>query len=74
MDELNAHLDLNYTKYLLDNNLLICECNCVSVAEIKSLFKQRSEIDLEILKQKFGFGSGCQSCVKNKDTWIDNIF
>lgn len=56
----------------LDDDVLICECFCVSVADIKELCGDR--MDLDLVKDRLNLGSGCQSCLKRKDDWIDKIF
>ncbi len=56
----------------LEDEALICECFCVSAGDIRSL--GTTSVDLEILKDHFNMGQGCQSCIKNKDTWINKIF
>ena len=55
----------------LDDNVLICECFCVSAGDIRSL--QQSEIDFDSLKTKFNLGAGCGSCLKTKEDWVDKI-
>lgn len=57
----------------LDDQVLICECFAVSVADIRS-FSEDQKVDLEALKTAFGLGQGCQSCMKRCDYWINKIF
>lgn len=56
----------------LEDEVLICECFCVSVADIRELCG--THVDLDLLKDQLNLGSGCQSCLKKKDDWINKIF
>ena len=56
----------------LDDDVLICECFCVSVADIRELCS--TQVDLDLLKDRLNLGNGCQSCLKRKDDWFDKIF
>ena len=56
----------------LDDDVLICECFCVSVGDIRSVCS--TNVDLDLLKEKFNMGGGCQSCLKRKEDWINKIF
>ena len=56
----------------LDDDILICECFCVNVGDIRSICK--STVDIDLLKGQLNLGSGCQSCLKNLDTWVNKIF
>lgn len=56
----------------LEQDYLVCECFCVSVADIREVCKD--EVDLELLKNEYSFGQGCQSCLKNRDHWCHLIF
>jgi NAD(P)H-nitrite reductase large subunit len=56
----------------LDDDVLICECFCVNVGDIRET--GLTKIDLAFLNEKFHMGQGCQSCIKNKDSWIDKVF
>lgn len=58
----------------LDDETLICECFCVSVGDIRIICGHEQKVDLELLKTVLGMGTGCGSCIKNKDYWIDRIF
>lgn len=57
----------------LDDELLICECFCVSVGDIRK-FSEGSKVDLEALGNSLGLGHGCQTCLKRSDDWIEKIF
>ena len=73
IDKLDSYIEVDKCDQLPDD-YLICECNCVSVADIKNEFTRIDDIDFELLKNKYLFGTGCQSCIKNKADWINKIF
>lgn len=56
----------------LDDETLICECFCVNARDIRELCQ--SHVDFDLLKDQLSMGQGCQSCVKNKEDWINKIF
>lgn len=56
----------------LDDDTLICECFCVSAGDIREVCS--TSVDLELLKTRFNFGGGCQTCLKSKESWINKIF
>jgi NAD(P)H-nitrite reductase large subunit len=56
----------------LDDEVLICECFCVSALDIRE--RCTSSVDLDLLNDHFNMGQGCQTCIKNKETWINKIF
>jgi NAD(P)H-nitrite reductase large subunit len=56
----------------LDDDALICECFCVNAGDIRSVCS--TKVDLDLLKSHFKMGQGCQTCTKNKDSWINKIF
>ena len=56
----------------LDDETLICECFCVNVKDIRELCG--TYVDLDLLKDQLNMGQGCNSCIKNKESWINNIF
>lgn len=56
----------------LDDETLICECFCVSAADIRSL--GGPDVELEKCRTTFALGTGCQTCVKNIDSWMNKIF
>ena len=58
----------------LDDEVLICECFCVSVGDIRSTCVNELRVDLAKLKTEFGLGTGCQSCTTKIETWVHNIF
>lgn len=58
----------------LDDEILICECFCVSVADIRRFCADTQKVDLLALQSALGLGTGCQSCLKRSDYWVDKIF
>jgi hypothetical protein len=55
----------------IDDDCLICECFCISAKDIRDLGQLKLELDT--VQKKLGLGSGCQSCLKNIEDWIDRI-
>ena len=62
------------TEEKLDDEVLICECFCVSACDIREAFVDTKTVDVQILQDTLNLGHGCQNCMKNKDTWINKIF
>ncbi len=58
----------------LADDVLICECFCVNVRDIREACKEKNEVDLELLRRRFSMGEGCQSCVRAAPQWVDKIF
>ena len=58
----------------LDDEILICECFCVSVKDIRQEFEETGKVDVQLLQDRFSLGHGCQSCMKRIDSWINKIF
>jgi NAD(P)H-nitrite reductase large subunit len=56
----------------LDDEVIICECFCVNVADIRRI--QKNEVNIESLKKSFGLGNGCSSCLKTTHKWKNKIF
>lgn len=56
----------------LDGEILICECFCVSVKDISDACPQG--LDLDLLAQRFGFGTGCMTCLKDLPKWQTLVF
>ena len=56
----------------LADDVLICECFCISVGDIRETCL--NEVDLDLLADRFNMGQGCQSCIKNKVSWIHKVF
>jgi bacterioferritin-associated ferredoxin len=61
-------------KQLLDDEILICECFCVNVRDIRDSFKESKKVDLSILSERLCMGKGCGSCIKSSSEWLDKIF
>ena len=63
-------------KDFINDEVLVCECMCISAKEIKDFFikKRTNLIDLDDLKSELGLGSGCSSCIKSFSSWKDKIF
>ena len=58
----------------LKDEVLICECFCVNVRDIREAFPEHDEVDLGLLRQRFSLGEGCTSCIKAAPEWINKIF
>ncbi len=58
----------------LADEILICECFCVSVGDIREACKAQGLVDLDALQARFSLGQGCQSCVKEFHSWSKQIF
>lgn len=58
----------------LDGEIIICECFCVSVEDIRNTCAATSQVDIRLLQDRYSMGQGCQSCIKRMDSWIYKIF
>lgn len=58
----------------LSDDVLICECFCVSVGDIRMACAEAGTVDVDLLQQRFDLGKSCQSCLKRLDSWIHKIF
>lgn len=58
----------------LDDEVLICECFCVSVRDIREVCDSTQRVDFELLAKKLSLGQGCQSCLRTAQSWQDKIF
>ena len=58
----------------LADDVLICECFCVNVRDIREACGDKSEVDLDLLRQRFSLGEGCKSCTKAAPEWVNKIF
>lgn len=58
----------------LTDDVLICECFCVNVRDIREACSGTGEVNLEVLREGFSLGEGCKSCVKAAPDWINKIF
>ncbi len=56
----------------LDGEVVICECFCVSVNDIRSICK--NGLDLNLLAEHFGMGTGCKTCLKDSPKWQSLVF
>ena len=74
--ELQAKGESDRNQKLLADEVLICECKCVSVGEIREALNTGNikTVDLDYLKKRLGLGSGCSSCLKNFESWKSGIF
>ena len=61
-------------KELLEDDVLICECFCVSVGDIREVCDETKLVDIEKLQQQFHFSQGCGTCMRRKNEWFDLIF
>lgn len=59
---------------LLDEEVLICECFCVNVRDIRETCSASQTVDLQVLQEKLSLGHGCRTCIKNVEFWKDKIF
>jgi len=58
----------------LADDVLICECFCVSAFDIRQVCATNQVVDLVTLQENFNLGLGCQSCLKNLESWSSKIF
>ena len=56
----------------LDGEVLICECFCVSVNDIRNACPKG--LDLELLSERFGLGTGCKTCLRDLPNWQSLVF
>ena len=56
----------------LDEDLLICECMCISVRDIRETFKINGP-SLDLLVSELGMGTACSTCLKSKEDWFNRI-
>lgn len=77
-DEFNL---LNEAREILDSkghnskfsdDLLICECMCLSAGDIRKCLKE-NVVDLNLLTCELKLGSGCSSCLKSFHSWKEGI-
>lgn len=73
IDNLDSFIETQ-NSYIIDDDTLICECNCVSAKAIRDLVNNKDDISIELLSRRLKLGIACKSCVKAKDSWIDNLF
>ncbi len=58
----------------LADDVLICECFCVNVRDIRNACAEHGEVNLDLLRNRFSSGGGCQSCVRAAPEWANKIF
>jgi NAD(P)H-nitrite reductase large subunit len=56
----------------LPRETVICECYCVSVGDVLDICPQA--LDLELLAERFGLGTGCKSCLKDMPRWHSLLY
>ncbi len=54
---------------VLGDEVLVCECFCVDVGEIRRSMEPGKEVDWCALQERLQLGSGCGTCWKRKDEW-----
>lgn len=69
-----AHIVSWQDQELLADEILICECNCINVGTIRKTLTGKEELNPKVLKEKLNLGSGCNSCIKSLDSWMDKVF
>jgi NAD(P)H-nitrite reductase large subunit len=74
LNQIDSASELLNPNCSLADDVLICECFCVSAGDIRDLCAQKGEVNLTELREHFNFGEGCKSCIKNIDSWLKNIF
>lgn len=58
----------------IPDDVLICECFCVSALDIRNVCSELGMVDVDLLQETMDLGRGCQSCLKRIDSWVNNIF
>ncbi len=58
----------------LEDEVLICECFCVSVGDIRETCSSIQKLDLKLVQDNLSLGYGCQSCLKQIEFWGNKIF
>lgn len=72
LEEARLQLETSNKHNKPDDDLIICECLCISVEIIRDFFKKNGT-DLSLLSKELGLGSGCSSCLRSVDNWLDKI-
>lgn len=72
LEEARLQLDSSKGNAKLDDDHLICECMCVSVGMIREILIGK-EVNLSLLSEELGLGSGCSSCMRDFAQWKDKI-
>lgn len=58
----------------LDEEILICECFCVNVRDIRNLCGDIGIVDVDRLQKELSLGKGCQDCLRRAESWQNKIF
>jgi bacterioferritin-associated ferredoxin len=58
----------------LEDDVLICECFCVSAGDIRRIMGDDQYLDLARLQKDLSLGQGCQGCLKSAENWFKKIF
>ena len=58
----------------LEDEVLICECFCVSVADIRTACQEDGTFNQVKVQEAYNFGQGCSECLRRIDSWVHNIF
>ena len=74
LSQIDQVAELISTTEKLDEDVLICECFCVNVGDIKEVCQSLKNFDLKTVQDSFNLGYGCQGCLKRIDTWVYKIF
>ncbi len=53
----------------LANDVLVCECFCVSLGDILDFVRETGEADVAELQRRFHLGTGCGGCLRRRDEW-----
>lgn len=69
---LEARLQLGDQKQQWSDDLLICECMCISLGQIREIVG-KNEVNLTLLREQLGVGTGCSSCLKSFEQWKTRI-
>lgn len=72
LEEARSQIDTASHSDQFSDDLLICECMCISLGEIRGVLRDK-ETDLFTLQKELGLGSGCSSCVKTFEQWKKKI-
>jgi CO dehydrogenase/acetyl-CoA synthase alpha subunit len=73
IDNLGDLLDVS-ARVKLEPDVLVCECFCVNVNDIREACSDNATVDLLLLQTKLSLGMGCRECLKRCDSWVDRIF
>jgi len=73
-DQVYAELNSATTCEKLGDEVIVCECFCVNVLDIRNTCSHLGVADLELLKSTFGLGDGCRTCLQHQDYWINKIY